>query len=125
MNDIITCKILNVNMYIYIVILCFLLEIHKNNQQDLPSGRIEIESLMSDSKVELTDLETISNCVEDLHGPLGNRTLTEIRAFIKSYIKEIKVTGNEAILSYSMPMIPERIIVEKDGVLPIGHYGGR
>jgi site-specific DNA recombinase len=97
----------------------------QKHQQDLQSRRIEIESLMSDRKVELADLETVFNYVEDLHGLLRNGTLTERRAIIKSFIKDIKVTGNEAVLAYSMPVIPEKIIVEKDGVLPSGNYGGR
>jgi site-specific DNA recombinase len=96
----------------------------QKRQQDLQSRRIEIESMMSDKRVELTDLETIFNYVEDLHGLLRNGTLTERKAFIKSFVKDIKVTGNEAVLSYSMPEIPEKIIVEKDGVLPSVHYSG-
>ncbi len=80
---------------------------------------------MSDRKVELADLETISNYVEDLHGLLRNGTITERRAFIKSFIKDIKVTGNEAELTYSIPMVPEKMVVETDGVLPSVHYGGR
>lgn len=50
--------------------------------------------------------------------------LTERRAFIRSFVKEVRVTSNEAVLSYSMPTLPEKVAIEKEGVLPTIH-GGR
>jgi hypothetical protein len=35
------------------------------------------------------------------------------------------VTGNEAVMTYTMPILPERIIIEKEGVLATIQYGGR
>jgi site-specific DNA recombinase len=80
---------------------------------------------MSDRKVELTNLETISYYVDDLHDLLKEGSLTERRAFIKSFVKEVRVAGNEAVLSYSVPILPEKVDIEKEGVLPIVQYGGR
>ena len=37
----------------------------------------------------------------------------------------VKVTGNEVVLNYTMPLIPDNLIIEKDGVLPTVQYGGR
>ena len=34
------------------------------------------------------------------------------------------MTGNEALLSYSMPILPEKLTIEKEGVLPTVQYGG-
>ena len=48
----------------------------------------------------------------------------ERRAFIRSFIKEIRVVGNEATLTYTMPMLPEKVFIEKEGVLPTVQYGG-
>jgi hypothetical protein len=96
----------------------------QKHQQDLQARRIEIESQMSDRRVELADLETISGYVDDLQGLLRNGTLVERKAFIKSLIREVRVTGNEAVLTYSMLVLPEKIIVEKDGVPPSVQYGG-
>lgn len=45
--------------------------------------------------------------------------------FIKSFVKELRVTGNEAILTYTMPILPEKITVEKERFLPTVQYGGR
>jgi site-specific DNA recombinase len=86
----------------------------QQRQQGLQVKRIEIESLMSDRKVELADLETISYYVDDLHDLLKEESLTERRTFIRSFIKEVRVTGNEAVLSYSMPILPEKLAFNLD-----------
>jgi site-specific DNA recombinase len=97
----------------------------QQRQQGLQVRRIEIESQMSDRKVELADLETISYYLDDLHDLLKEESLAERRAFIRSFVKEVRLTGDEAILSYSMPMLPEKVAIEKEGVLPTVQYGGR
>jgi len=79
----------------------------------------------SDNSVELADLETISGYVDDLHELLKEGSLAERRAFIRSFVKEIRVTGNEAVLSYSIPLLPEKVAIGKEGVLPTVHYSGR
>ena len=97
----------------------------RQRQEQLQAKRLEIESEMSDRKVELADLETVSYYVDDLHNLLKEGTLAERRAFIRSFIKEVKVTGGEAVLSYSMPILPEKTAIDKEGVLPTVQYGGR
>ena len=72
----------------------------------------------------MADLETTFGYVEDLHNLLKEGSLTERRAFIRSFIREITVTGNEASLKYSMPHLPDKVIVGKEGVLPTVQYGG-
>ena len=93
--------------------------------EQLQGRRIEIESRVSDSKVELADIEHITGYVEDLNALLKEGSLAERRAFIRSFIKEIRVTGEEAVLHYSMPILPEKITIEKEGVPPTVQYGGR
>jgi len=97
----------------------------RQHQEQLQAKRIEIESQMSDRKVELADLETVSCYVDDLHDLLKEGTLAERRTFIRSFVKEVRVTGNEAVLSYSTPLLPEKVIIGKEGVLPTVQYGGR
>jgi len=97
----------------------------QQRQQGFHTKRIEIESQMSDRKVELADLETISYYIDDLHDLLKEGSLTERRAFIKSFIKEVRVIDGDAILSYSIPILPEKAAIEKEGVLPSVQYGGR
>ncbi|MGD0779933.1 MAG: hypothetical protein ABR954_04020 [Dehalococcoidales bacterium] len=75
--------------------------------------------------MELADLKTISNYIADLHGLLRNGTLAEKKSFVRSFIKEVKVTGDDVLLTYTMPMLPRGIIVEKLPVLSTVHNGGR
>jgi hypothetical protein len=49
----------------------------------------------------------------------------ERRIFIRSFVKEVKVTGNEVVLHYTMPTLLDNVTIEKDGVLPTVQYGGR
>jgi len=98
----------------------------RQHQEQLQTRRVEIESQISDRKVELADLETVSCCVDELHALLKEGTLAEKRTFIKSFIKDIQVTGNDAVLTYTMPILPEKITIEKEGVLlPYSMVGGR
>ena len=80
---------------------------------------------MSDRKVELADLETVSGYVSDLHSLLKEGSLAERRAFIRSFVREIKVTGDEVILNYNIPLLPDSITVGKERVLPTVQYGGQ
>ena len=96
----------------------------QQRQQQLNARRIEIESRMSDRKVELADLETITSYVDDLRDLLNRGSIVERRSFIRSFVKEIVVIGKEATLHYSMLTPPERLVLEKEGVLPTVQYGG-
>jgi site-specific DNA recombinase len=84
-----------------------------------------MERLLSCRRVELADTEAVNYYVEDLRGLLGGSSLTERRSFIKSFVKEVKVTDNEVLLTYTIPMAPKGITEEEIEVPFIVHYGGR
>ena len=96
----------------------------RSRQDQLQARRIEIENQMSDRKVELAYLEKITGYVDDLHSLMKEGSLVERRTFIRSFVKEVRVIGNEAVLYYSMSVLPEKITIEKEGVLPTIQYGG-
>lgn len=60
-------------------------------------------NLLSDRKVELADMETVKSYVEDLRNLLEDSPLIERKSFIKSFVKEIRVAGNEVVLKYNIP----------------------
>ena len=62
-------------------------------------------------------MEAVSGCVENLPGLLEENELAERKAFNRSFIGEVKVTGNEVMLPYAMPLTPEKISEEQMGVL--------
>ncbi len=86
--------------------------------------RWELERLLSDRHVELADMETVTRYVEDLRSLLNESSLTERRSFIRSFVKEAKVTGNQVLLTYTIPMSSKGIIEEELGVPSIVQYGG-
>jgi len=58
---------------------------------------------MSDKKVELADMKMVKSYVNDLRNTLDEGPLTDRRAFIRSFVKEIAVTQQEIQLNYTLP----------------------
>ena len=97
----------------------------RDSQQKLHTRRAEIECMLSDRRIELASLGQVTSYVNDLHNLLNNSALSERRAFIRNFVKEVKVTGNEVELTYTLPISSERIPAQEHGVLSIGHSGGQ
>lgn len=97
----------------------------RSRQEQLLNRRSELETLMSDRKVELADLGTVKDYVDDLKQTLDESPLSERKAFIRSFVEDIVVTKKDVQLSYTAPLLPKGLAGEKVGVLPIVRYGGR
>ena len=93
-------------------------------QEQLHSARWELENLLSDRKVELADLETVENYVEDLRNLLEENPLADRKSFIKSFVREVRVTGSEVLLTYNIPLSASSSSQETLIVPPIVHDGG-
>lgn len=93
-------------------------------QELLQSRKRELETLLSDRKVELANLETATRYVDDLKNLLEESSLAERKSFIRSFVKEVNVTGDEVLLTYTMPLPPEGISEERVGVLYSVHSSG-
>ena len=96
----------------------------RQRQEQLHMAQLELGNLLSDRKVELADTETVKNYMADLHNLLGESTLVERKSFIRSFVKEVRVTGTEALMTYTIPMPPQQLSQETLAVPPIVHYGG-
>jgi site-specific DNA recombinase len=97
----------------------------RERRDRLLAVRLEIEQELSDRRVELADEKAVSEYSKDLRETLSEGTLAERRAFIRTFVKEIKVTGNDVVMTYTNPILPGGRIEEKVPVLCIEHYGGR
>ena len=60
----------------------------------------------------MASLEVVTRYVEDLRKLFSQSPLTERKAFVKSFVKEVLVTGKEVVLTYTIPLPPEGILKE-------------
>ncbi len=97
----------------------------RQRQEQLQAARWEVEQQLSDRRVELADAETVARYISDLRNLLSESPLAERKSFFRSFVKEVKVTGGEVLLTYTIPMPPKGITEEKLSVLSIVHDGGR
>ena len=67
----------------------------------------------------------VKSYVNDLRHTLNEGPLTDRRAFIRSFVKEIIVSEQEIRIIYTLPLLPDGLEEESVGVLPIVRYGGR
>ena len=96
----------------------------RQHHEQLNAARLELEGQLSDRKVELADIETVKNCVEDLRNMLEDSLITERKSFIKSFVREVRVIGSEVSLRYSSPLLPGMMSRETLLVPPIVRDGG-
>ncbi|MDH5365026.1 MAG: recombinase family protein, partial [Dehalococcoidia bacterium] len=88
------------------------------------AARLQLEQELSARRVELADEETVAHCVSDLRNLLSESSLAERKSFVRSFVKEVKVTGDSVLLTYTIPMLPKGLTEEMLPVLSIVHDGG-
>ena len=83
-----------------------------------------MDQQLSDRRGELADANTVTGYVSELRDFLSESPLAERKSFVKSFVKEVRVTGDEATLAYTIPMLPKGATDEILPVLSTVHYGG-
>lgn len=96
----------------------------RSRQDQLHARKAKIENEMSDRKVELADLKAVSSYACELQELLKEGSLAERRAFIRSFVKEVRVTGNDAVLTYTLPVPPQDFSIGNNEVPLTVRYGG-
>ena len=105
---------------------------HRERQERLEEAATEARAILAERREVLDDVETIAAYAREMQDFLVVSELTERRAFIESFVKEIIVTPNDALLRYTVPMPEDSLIpggatekVALDGaVLPTVKNGG-
>ena len=105
---------------------------HRERQERLEEAAAEARAILAERREVLDDVETIAAYAREMRDFLVESELTERRAFIESFVKEIVVTPDDALLRYTVPMPEDSMIpggatekVALDGaVLPIVKKGG-
>jgi hypothetical protein len=92
--------------------------------KQLEASRLELQACLSDRRVELADMPTVTHYVKDLRNMLNCSSITEKKSFIKSFIREVSVMGNEVTIRYSLPVQCGLVTTRATTVPPIVHDGG-
>ena len=95
----------------------------REQEKSLQVAKWALEALLSARKVPLVDEGSVRQSLEDLKGILNDSPLNETRAFIRSFVRETKVTGSEVLSTYTMPMA-EGLVEEQLPVTSIVKDGG-
>ncbi|MDE2842592.1 MAG: recombinase family protein, partial [Chloroflexota bacterium] len=77
---------------------------HQERQEKLEAAADEARAILSMRMTGLGDEETIAAYVMEMSSFLMESDLTETRAFIKSFVKEIGVVPGKAVIRYTIPM---------------------
>ena len=87
---------------------------HRERQERLEATAAEARAMLSQRRVVLDDVEIITSYCDDLSRYLNENELTERRAFIESFVKEIVVQPGGAVVRYTIPMPEDSPIGGRD-----------
>ena len=105
---------------------------HRERKEKLETAADEARAILSKRRVTLDKVETITAFAKDMREYLRTSALTESRAFIRSFVKEIQVRPGKATIHYSI-LTPEDSpigggdsaeVIMNGGVMSMGHVGG-
>ena len=80
---------------------------HRERQEKLEIAAEEARALLSERRAVLDNVDTIASYAQDMSDFLMTSEITESRAFIKSFVKEIKVKPGKATVYYTLPTPPD------------------
>ena len=77
---------------------------HRERQSRLEDAAADARAILSQRRAVLDDVNTIAAYAQDMSEFLKESELTERRAFIETFVKEIVVMPGDALLRYTIPM---------------------
>ena len=80
---------------------------HRERKERLEDAAADARAILSERRAHLDDVKTISAYAKDMRDFLKDSELTERRAFIESFVKEIVVMPGDALRRYTVPMPDE------------------
>ena len=89
----------------------------RHREEQLEAARDDAETQLEQRRVELPDTEEITRYVADFRDFLKNGTIPERKALIRNFVEGIEVVGDEATLTYTVPMPSDGVTSESASVL--------
>ena len=89
----------------------------RHREEQLEAARDDAESQLEQRRVELPTTEEIKEYVADFREFLKEGTFPQRKALIRNFVEGIEVTGDEAVLTYTIPMPNDGVTSESASVL--------
>ena len=89
----------------------------RHREEQLEAARGDAETQLEQRRVELPDTEEIGRYVADFRDFLKDGTIPERKALIRNFVEGIEVMGDEATLTYTVPMPSDGAMSESASVL--------
>ena len=77
---------------------------HRERKERLEDAAADARAILSERRAHLDDVKTISAYAKDMRDFLNESELTERRAFIESFVKEIVVMPGDVLMRYTIPI---------------------
>ena len=77
---------------------------HRERKERLEDAAADARAILSERRAYLDEVSTIAAYAKDMKDFLEESELTERRAFIESFVKEIVVIPGDALIRYTVPM---------------------
>ena len=95
----------------------------RHRQDQLTAARDEAESQLEQRRVDLPGTDEIKGYVADFRTFLEEGTFLERKALIRNFVQGIEVVGDEATLTYTIPMPSDGVTREGASVLDFVQSG--
>ena len=95
----------------------------RHREEHLEAARDDAERQLEQRRVELPTTEEIKGYVADFREFLQEGTFPERKALIRNFVEGIEVTGDEAVLTYTIPMPNDGVTTEAASVLDFVQSG--
>ena len=83
---------------------------HRERKARLEDAAADARAILSERRAHVDDVKPISAYAKDMRDFLNDSELTERRAFIESFVKEIVVMPGDALMRYTVPMPDDSLI---------------
>ena len=95
----------------------------RHREEQLEAARDDAERQLEQRRVELPNTEEIKEYVADFRNFLKEGTIPERKALIRNFVEGIEVLGDEATLTYTVPMPNDGVTSESASVLDFVQSG--
>jgi site-specific DNA recombinase len=96
----------------------------KERQDKLQGRKSELHMFLTGEKAEVATQQEVAKYAADFHQLLEEGSLVEKKTFFRSFVNEVRVTGDHVLVNYRLPMSLPKPGMETSPVPDIVRYGG-